>query len=330
MRSTATRHAVLGTVAVVAVLAVQPVVGAQPTSDDPCAGASDAELPDGVGVPTYVDGFEGGTAAAWTGGEVVPIGSDGRCSLGAVAGSNATLTEPVNASGSAVVGTLDVAEGGGLRLLATDGSDAAVALRNRGRASDRGIELVVRNDSGAVAVRRNLTTETGRFFAFRLTWDTDGTVRLNRGTLGSAASNAWEVETATTTDPDGYRVQLDAEAYLDRIGLVRVPADAGATTTETDYPWAADGPPESGVDGPPEDTDDGSDYLGIGLFLLLFGLPGAVFPYELARLGEQIDAIGSTTPAEEVEPADWNVTLTRMICIVMAAFGVLTVAIGVL
>ncbi|WP_338729171.1 hypothetical protein [Haladaptatus sp. DJG-WS-42] len=61
----------------------------------------------------------------------------------------------------------------------------------------------------------------------------------------------------------------------------------------------------------------------VGIFLLLAGLPAALWPYRLARLGEQVDAIGSTTPLAGVEPADWNVLLTRVIGVGMILVGCL-------
>lgn len=58
------------------------------------------------------------------------------------------------------------------------------------------------------------------------------------------------------------------------------------------------------------------------LVLIVVGLPGAVWPYEVARFGEQIDAIGSKRAASEVKPTDWNVTITRLIGGGMVAIGV--------
>lgn len=62
--------------------------------------------------------------------------------------------------------------------------------------------------------------------------------------------------------------------------------------------------------------------LDVALFLLVFGLPGAIWPYRIARFGEQIDAIGSTREESEVEPADWNVMLTRIAGVGMVAGAV--------
>lgn len=50
---------------------------------------------------------------------------------------------------------------------------------------------------------------------------------------------------------------------------------------------------------------------GYALLLLLLGAPNVVFPYGITRLGERLDAVGSTTHWSDVEPAEWNVRLTR-------------------
>jgi len=42
----------------------------------------------------------------------------------------------------------------------------------------------------------------------------------------------------------------------------------------------------------------------------------------LARFSEQLDAIGSTTPADEVEPADWKVWLYRGIAVLIVVAGI--------
>ncbi|KAB1187157.1 MULTISPECIES: hypothetical protein [Haloferax] len=60
----------------------------------------------------------------------------------------------------------------------------------------------------------------------------------------------------------------------------------------------------------------------VGVGFLAIGLSGAVKPYQVTRFLEQLDAIGSKTSWDEVEPADWNVTLTRFGGIFMTALGV--------
>ena len=60
----------------------------------------------------------------------------------------------------------------------------------------------------------------------------------------------------------------------------------------------------------------------LGTLLVGVGLLGAVWPHRVARLEEQLDAIGSKRSASEVEPAEWKVTLTRGAGVVLALFGV--------
>jgi len=59
----------------------------------------------------------------------------------------------------------------------------------------------------------------------------------------------------------------------------------------------------------------------LGWFLLVFGLPAAAFPYRLAKFNEALDAIGSQRKSSEVEPAGWNVFLTRAVGVVTTLVG---------
>ncbi|GAB3679433.1 hypothetical protein GCM10028857_00810 [Salinarchaeum chitinilyticum] len=59
----------------------------------------------------------------------------------------------------------------------------------------------------------------------------------------------------------------------------------------------------------------------LGIPLLAFGLAAVIWPYEIARFEERIDAIGSKRSWSEVEPADWRVTLTRGIGVVFVLIG---------
>lgn len=64
--------------------------------------------------------------------------------------------------------------------------------------------------------------------------------------------------------------------------------------------------------------------------LLAVALGGAVYRFAspLARFSEQLDAIGSTTSAEEVEPASWKVVLYRAVGVLTTIAGVVFVARG--
>ena len=67
-----------------------------------------------------------------------------------------------------------------------------------------------------------------------------------------------------------------------------------------------------------------------GIFLFVTGLIFTIFPYQTAWFQEQIDAIGSTRRAKDVEPADWNVQLTRVFGFVLVLLGASLIFIGVL
>ncbi|WP_244605192.1 hypothetical protein [Halorussus halobius] len=58
-----------------------------------------------------------------------------------------------------------------------------------------------------------------------------------------------------------------------------------------------------------------------GVLGLVFGPPMAKWPYKLARWQEMWDAIGRK-PSGRVEPAGWNVALTRAIGIALSVVGV--------
>lgn len=70
-------------------------------------------------------------------------------------------------------------------------------------------------------------------------------------------------------------------------------------------------------------VDFGTMLVGFGAITL--GALGTRFGYYFARMSEQADAIGSTTPVSEVEPADWKVVTTRLGFGVLGAVGVLMV-----
>ncbi len=47
------------------------------------------------------------------------------------------------------------------------------------------------------------------------------------------------------------------------------------------------------------------------------------YGYQISRFSEQMDAIGSMTPASEVEPAGWKVMFTQVGSAILGAVGVL-------
>jgi hypothetical protein len=60
---------------------------------------------------------------------------------------------------------------------------------------------------------------------------------------------------------------------------------------------------------------------GLGVLLVVLGVANAAFPYKMARFEEQLDSIGSKRTWEEVEPADWKVSLTRISGVVFVPLG---------
>lgn len=64
------------------------------------------------------------------------------------------------------------------------------------------------------------------------------------------------------------------------------------------------------------------DLLLSGLLVVAVGGGLYRFARPLARFSEQLDAIGSTTSADEVEPADWKVWLYRVIAVLIVVAGV--------
>lgn len=67
-----------------------------------------------------------------------------------------------------------------------------------------------------------------------------------------------------------------------------------------------------------------------GLLAVLVGAALYQFARPLARFSEQLDAVGSTTPTEDVEPADWKVLLYRGSALLVALVGALLAGRGAL
>jgi hypothetical protein len=69
-----------------------------------------------------------------------------------------------------------------------------------------------------------------------------------------------------------------------------------------------------------------SQMLGYAVIMLVFGLPAAVYPCQVAKFSEAMDAIGSKRKSSEVEPAGWNVALTRIVGVGFSLFGLAIIA----
>lgn len=66
----------------------------------------------------------------------------------------------------------------------------------------------------------------------------------------------------------------------------------------------------------------------MGALLIVLGVLGALWPYRLTKLNEQLDSIGSKRSWNSVEPADWNVALTRFLGVAFVIFGILVILIN--
>ena len=51
----------------------------------------------------------------------------------------------------------------------------------------------------------------------------------------------------------------------------------------------------------------------LGVTCLVIGIPVTIWPYRTARFAERWDAIGSKRQWSAVEPADWRVTVQRVL-----------------
>ena len=75
---------------------------------------------------------------------------------------------------------------------------------------------------------------------------------------------------------------------------------------------------------------DGGVLAVTGGALLVFGLLWVNGAYVIALLSEQFDAVGSKTPASEVEPTEWKVMFTRLVGVAMVLFGAWRIVQGVI
>lgn len=67
-----------------------------------------------------------------------------------------------------------------------------------------------------------------------------------------------------------------------------------------------------------------------GILGILTGIALVGWPYEIARIREQIDSIGSTRSVFEIEPADWHVEIIRLTGGVLLVGGIGAVVFSVL
>jgi hypothetical protein len=303
----------------------------------------DAELESRAGQVTYVSPMANGSTADWDGGRIIRVGASGDCSLAATNGT-ATLAGTAVGTPGLVTGTVDLGANGSFRLVGPDGR-SRLALRNDGPAYATSVAVVVDG-----TVRERLRTPTGRFFHVTVRRDTDGTTRLAVWDHETTWDGQWDAEFGDTAAGEQWRVGLRAEAFLDEIavGTPDPPTPTPAPTTSgTPAPSGSDDDPLPGEDGefpppefedgdadrggsvPPDDGSDGGssgDTAFLAVLMIVGGGLGFRFAYAVSQFEERVDAIGSTTPWHEVEPADWKVLLNRIVFGGLAIAGLLWLA----
>ena len=70
--------------------------------------------------------------------------------------------------------------------------------------------------------------------------------------------------------------------------------------------------------------------LALGVGLVVLGALGVRHARAIARFEERLDAFGSTTDLSTVEPAAWNVQVTKVFAIALAGVGAFVVLLSVL
>jgi hypothetical protein len=278
----------------------------------------------------YTAGLANDTAADWTGGEVLRIGATGDCSLAVTNGSAALTATRVPGQRGVLRAAVDVGEGGALRIVAGDATNASVAVENIGRENGVAVAVVARHANGSTS-RTRLTAPSGRFVDLAMRFEADGTVRVAlREATARTPPDTWDATVATGSTNATWTVELRSQAYLDDIAVgadeppTPTPTPPEPTSTETeselfDPPTPGEADPD---DQPPSQEDTAADGLVLGPIVALVGGGIYRFAYGLARFDEQTDAIGSKTRWSEVEPADWNVALTKGFGALVALAGV--------
>jgi hypothetical protein len=301
--------------------------------------------------PGFVDSLDDASRTDWAGGRVVRVGATGDCSLAALDGETVTLTAAtVDGTRGVLTGTLDLGANGSLALVAVNGSTpTAVPTASDPATSNRGVALALSNDgpdfASSVVVTSSVRSTrvalpTGRFFHFAVRRD-GGTTRVAVWGGDEAWDGQWDVEFGTATESADWRVRLRSQAFLDgvAIGVGEGPGPgetAGPDGTPVrddpdDDPFPADGFDPGEVSNDEQDAGgSGTGQAVLGFVLVVFGAVNVRYARGITRFGEQLDAIGSKTRMSEVEAADWNVALTKVVGVVLAVVGLGMIVAGVL
>ena len=288
---------------------------------------------------SYTDALDNGSERDWSGGRIVHVGADGECSLLVDDDHSESLTaETINGTQGVLTGTVDLGTNGSVRFTATGASSGdttteaidpnvtgelnGLAISNPGPdyETDVVLEAGVRSET--------VSLDSGRFFEIALRLD-NGTAKVAVWDAEGSWDSEWDLTVENVTAEEDWRVGLDGRAFLDGIAIGT--AEAGESETETPAP--EDGTDEDGLLGPENgpdfddrntDPDAERDTAGQIIVGFLMSIGGAVvywYARALTRFSEQIDAIGSTTDPAEVEPAGWNVFLTKAFAAFFVLFG---------
>jgi len=282
-----------------------------------------------------------GTRGVLTG--TLDLGANGRLALVPAneSASSGPSTDASTATGTeaAVTGTDTVGTSAVASTAATTAARPTVvpATGERSLSNRSASALVLSNDgpdfaSSVVVAAGNRSTrvplQTGRFFHFAVRRDA-GTTRVALWDADEAWDGQWDVRLANATGDADWVVRLHGRAFLDGVAVGVGEADQGAGPDGTP---AGDGPddepfPDDGFDPdeyPPDEQDSGGSGDGqafLGFVLVVFGAVSFRYARSITRFGEQMDAIGSTTSMSEVEAADWNVALTKVVSALLAVVG---------
>ncbi len=289
----------------------------------------DRRLKERAGQIAFVDTLVNDSSSDWNGGQVVRVGASGDCSL-AVTNGTATLTAATVNETGVVTGVVDLGENGSLRLVGPNRT-AQIAFENDGPAYATSVAVITNG-----SVRDRVETPTGRFFEFTVRRYANGTARFAVWSPDEEWDGNWDVRLDGVSTGERWRVGLSAEAFIDEIaiGTQRVPTPTPHPTKTEDDPFPGENPEFSTPDVADSQfdetssgsSDDGSSGGGVAFFAVVMTVGGGLgfrFAYALSQFEERIDAIGSTTPWHEVEPADWKVILNRIVFGGIALIGAL-------
>jgi hypothetical protein len=285
---------------------------------------------------SFVDPLENGSLDNWSGGALARVGGDGDCSL--VVGENESVTltaTTVDGNRGVVTGSVDLGANGSLSLVGAN--ETQVSISNPGPGFAHTYRVSAGNESA------EQTLSTGRFFEFALWQGENDSVQVALWDAGW--DREWDATVENATGAEQLRLRLDGEVFLDgvAVGVEEEPeptetppegdADPEATPTEEEFPATNEDEIDFEVEDPGPSTREpsgsGAGTAIFGVFLMLIGGVSVKFARGMARFGEQLDAIGSKRRWSEVEPADWNVALTKIGGAVAFVIGLVMLLAGI-